>query len=129
MMKQPDQQLHDEIFKRALSLGLSVFEFLPKEGTKYPFVVIGDTHILPNVTKTRVYGRCTTTLHIWADSRNRKQVSDMIGQLMAEISKIKQIDRTQWSMMMSESDSQILKDNSTTENLYHGLLHIYFRFF
>lgn len=128
MKKQPDQQLHDEMFKRVMALGIRVFEFLPKEGTPYPFVVMGDTHLLPQATKTHLYGRCTTTLHLWADPNNRKQVSDMIGNIMAEASRIKQIERTQWSMIISESDSQILKDNSTSESLYHGLLHLYFRF-
>lgn len=128
MSKQPDQQLLDEVFKCALKLGLNVFEFLPDEGTTYPFIVMGDTHLIPAVTKTLIYGRCVTTLHVWSDSKNRKQVSDIIGKLMAEVSKIKQIDSRQWAMLINESDSQILKDNSTSENLYHGLLHLYFRF-
>ncbi len=52
----------------------------------------------------------------------------MIAQIMLEVSKISQIDGNKWAMVMNESDTQILKDNSTNENLYHGILNIYFNF-
>ncbi|MFX9188937.1 hypothetical protein ABTN59_19890, partial [Acinetobacter baumannii] len=65
---------------------------------------------------------------VWGDGTNRKVVSDMIAQIMLEVSKISQIDGNKWAMVMNESDTQILKDNSTNENLYHGILNIYFNF-
>ncbi|MCW1767080.1 DUF3168 domain-containing protein [Streptococcus agalactiae] len=128
MMKQPDQQLFDEIFKRLTDIGLTVYDFLPPLGTKYPFVVMGDTHIMPRATKTQLIGKCSTTINVWGDGTNRKVVSDMIAQIMLEVSKISQIDGNKWAMVMNESDTQILKDNSTNENLYHGILNIYFNF-
>ncbi|AXC16570.1 DUF3168 domain-containing protein [Streptococcus agalactiae] len=127
-MKQPDQVLFDEIFTRIDGLGFSVYDFLPPTGTKYPFVVMGDTHIIPMATKTQLIGKCSTTINVWGDSTDRKVVSDMIAQIMLEVSKISQIDDNKWAMVMNESDTQILKDNSTNENLYHGILNIYFNF-
>lgn len=127
-MKEPDQQLFDEIFSRLSDKGLSVFDFLPPLGTKYPFIVMGDTHTIPTPTKSKLYGMCTTTIHVWGDDSDRKKVSDLIANITFEVSKIKQIENRQWFMQIKESDTEILKDNSTNENLYHGIINIYFKF-
>ena len=49
-MKQPDQQLFDEIYKRISSLGYDIYLALPDMSAKYPFCVMGDTHLMPSPT-------------------------------------------------------------------------------
>lgn len=126
-MKYPDQEIHDEIYRIINQLGYRVFTFLPKGETEYPFVVVGDTQLLPKATKSFLIGEVTITIHVWSDMNNRKKVSDIINTLLHNFSRIRQIGKRQWSMKLG-SDSQIIKDNSTDENLYHGILSVNFKF-
>lgn len=125
--KQPDQQLHDELIRRTKDLGLKAYPFLPEDGTPYPFMVVAYTQIVPMPTKTYLLGTVSAQVDVWGKSDDRKLVSDWVGKLMHEFSKIRQIGHTQWSMDLSSS-TQIIKDNSTQELLYHGILDLKFKF-
>ena len=128
MIKQPDQQIHDELIKRSLQLGYKTFPYLPKLGTSYPFVVMGEVYLLPRATKSYLLGDVEVTMSVWGDKSNRKLVSDMIGKLMREFRTIKRIENTDWQMVYNQSDSNISKDNSTEDTLYRGDLSLHFRF-
>lgn len=125
--KQPDQQIHDELIKRSIALGLTAYPFLPEDGTPYPFMVVAYTQIIPQPTKTRLIGEVAVQCDVWGTADDRKLVSDWVGKLMEEFSNIKKIDSRQW-FMEYESSSQIIKDNSTPELLYHGILDLKFKF-
>lgn len=125
--KQPDQQLHDELIKRSNSLGLTAYPYLPEDGTPYPFMVVSYTQIIPQATKSYLIGEVSARVDVWGRIDDRKLVSDWIGKLMAEYSTIKLINGTRWSMDLT-SPTQIIKDNSTEELLYHGILDLKFRF-
>lgn len=125
--KQPDQEIHDELIKRSIALGLPAFPFLPDDNEPYPFMVVAYTQIVPQATKTRLIGEVAVQCDIWGDTNNRKLVSDWVGKLMEEFSNIKKIGSRQW-FMEYESSSQIIKDNSTPELLYHGILDLKFKF-
>ncbi len=128
MSKQPDQQIHDELIKRSSQLGYRTFPFLPQLGTSYPFVVMGEVYLLPRATKSRLIGDVEVTMSVWGDKSDRKLVSDMIGSLMAEFSKIKRIEDIKWQMIYDQSDSNISKDNSTEDTLYRGDMSLHFIF-
>lgn len=125
--KQPDQQLHDELIKRSKALGLAAYPYLPEDGTPYPFMVVSYTQIIPQPTKSYLLGEVAARVDVWGRVDDRKLVSDWIGKLMAEYSKIRQIESTRWSMDLT-SPTQIIKDDSTEELLYHGILDLKFRF-
>lgn len=128
MIKQPDQQIHDELIKRSSQLGYKTFPYLPKLGTSYPFVVMGEVYLLPQATKSYLLCDVEITMSVWGDKGNRRLVSDMIGNLMREFSTIKRIENTDWQMIYNQSDSNISKDNSTEDTLYRGDLSLHFRF-
>lgn len=125
--KQPDQQLHDELIKRSNALGLTAYPYLPEDGTPYPFMVVSYTQIIPQPTKSYLLGEVAARVDVWGRIDDRKLVSDWIGKLMSEYSKIRQIESTRWSMDLT-SPTQIIKDNSTQELLYHGILDLKFKF-
>lgn len=125
--KQPDQQLHDELIKRSNALGLTAYPYLPEDGTPYPFMVVSYTQIIPQPTKSYLLGEVAARVDVWGRIDDRKLVSDWIGKLMSEYSRIRQIESTRWSMDLT-SPTQIIKDNSTQELLYHGILDLKFKF-
>lgn len=126
-MKQPDQQIHDAIMEEVSKLGLKVYPTLPDLGTAYPFIVMGDTHLLPRPTKSRMIGSVAVDIHVWGSFKDRRLVSDTLARVMEVCSHIKRPDSRQWSMDLT-SDTQLLKDNSTPEVLYHGVADVTFRF-
>lgn len=125
--KQPDQQLHDELIKRASASGIKSYPFLPQDKVPYPFMVVAYTQTVPQPTKSYLLGSVIAQVDVWGKSDDRKLVSDWIGKLMNEFSKIREIDGTKWSMDLSSS-TQIIKDTSTQELLYHGILDLKFKF-
>lgn len=82
-MKQPDQLLHDEMFRISSEMGFDTYTYLPPEDVAYPFVVMGETKVLPQATKSHLIGRLSSTVHIWGRVDDRKALSDMAGQLMS----------------------------------------------
>lgn len=125
--KQPDQQIHDELIKRSTLLGLPAFPFLPDDNEPYPFMVVAYTQIIPQPTKSRLIGEVAVQVDVWGSKDDRKLVSDWVGKLMEEFSNIRQINSRQWFMDLTSS-TQIVKDNSTSELLYHGILDLKFKF-
>ena len=58
MIKQPDQQIHDELIKRSSQLGYKTFLFLPPLGTFYPFVVMGEVLFIASSYQIILDWRC-----------------------------------------------------------------------
>lgn len=127
-MKQPDQLLHDEMYRISSELGYDTHTYLPPEGVAYPFVVMGETSLLPQATKSQLIGRLSSTVHVWGSVDDRKTLSDMAGRLMSSFFAIKNIDGTQFSAEVNQSSIDSVRDNSTSEVLYHFIIEAYFKF-
>lgn len=127
-MKQPDQLLHDEMYRISSELGYDTYSYLPPEGVAYPFVVMGEINLLPQATKSQLIGRLSSTVHVWGSVDDRKTLSDMAGQLMSSFFAIKNIDGTQFSAEVNQSSIDSIRDNSTSEVLYHFIIEAYFKF-
>lgn len=127
-MKQPDQLLHDEMYRISHELGYDTYTYLPPEDVDYPFVVMGETMVLPQSTKSHLIGRLSSTVHVWGRVDDRKTLSDMAGQLMSSFFAIKNIDGMQFSAEVNESSIDSNRDNSTDEVLYHFIIYTYFKF-
>lgn len=127
-MKQPDQLLHDEMYRISSGLGFDTYTYLPPEGVAYPFVVMGEINLLPQATKSQLIGRLSSTVHVWGRVDDRKLLSDMAGQLMSSFFAIKNIDGTQFSAEVNQSSIDSNRDNSTNEVLYHFVIETYFKF-
>lgn len=127
-MKQPDQLLHDEMYRISSGLGYDTYTYLPPEVAAYPFVVMGETMVLPQSTKSHLIGRLSSTVHVWGRVDDRKTLSDMAGQLMSSFFAIKNIGGMQFSAEVNESSIDSNRDNSTDEVLYHFIIYTYFKF-
>lgn len=127
-MKQPEQLLHDEMYRISHELGYDTYTYLPLDHVAYPFVVMGETMVLPQSTKSHLIGRLSSTVHVWGRVDDRKTLSDMAGQLMSSFFAIKNIDGMQFSAEVNESSIDSNRDNSTGEVLYHFIIYTYFKF-
>lgn len=125
-MKQPDQDLHDELMARLLAKGYRVFTTLPDLDTPYPFVVMGVTRTVPKATKTRLIGLVRLDVHVWGSVDDRLTLSDMLGEIRAEAYRLRTTSSRQW--LLSGSPSDIAKDTSAEQVLYHGILELSYKF-
>ena len=125
-MKSPDQQIYDELFKISLKLGYDTYNYLPPEGTEYPFVFIGEQISTDTVNKTMVTGEVMQRIHVYGDKDKRRRVTNMMNNLIYQIRKITHTDT--FYISIKSLRKQILLDTSTNETLLHGLIEIDFKF-
>lgn len=129
-MKTPDQALYDALFKICIGLKYKTYDFLPPEGTGYPFVVVGNTEILPFSTKSYAIGRIAARVDVWASYKSRKQASDMMNKIVYKASTIKHLqDNIKCSLRINDTNIRLLQDNSTNDNLWHGIIELTFNFY
>ena len=78
-MKQPDQLLHDELFRISEGFGFTTYPYLPSDSASYPFVVMGEIQTLPRATKSRLIGRLSSTVHIWGREMSANSYQIWLG--------------------------------------------------
>ncbi len=128
-MKQPDQLIHDELFRISQELGYDTYPYLPMDEVTYPFVVMGETQVMPRATKSRLIGRLSSTVHVWGRADDRKKLSDMVGQLMSDFFAVHKVERLHFLAEVDESSYETYLDNSTDEMLYHFVIYLYYKFY
>lgn len=125
-IKSPQQALFDAVFMASLELGFDTYDVLPPSGAKYPFVYIGEQFDQDRLTKTRITGRVQQTIHIYADVRSRRRLTDMMNQLKAKARELRKADG--YSVSVRALNSQTLNETAGSESLKHGVLEIDFQF-
>lgn len=80
MIKSPEQEIYDYFFRFALASGYETYDYLPMDNRPemYPFVVVGDMQVVPNMTKSSLNGNVILTIDVWGDSKQRLTVSNMV---------------------------------------------------
>lgn len=129
MIKQPDQQFYDACYQVCLNNKYSTYPNKPLQDVPYPFVEVGEALLIPRATKTAVLGIVSLTLHVWGEGSKRKQVSDIVNNLLMEIKGIKTTDTLRWLVPLNQCNLQILQDTSTGTALWHGVLDVTAQFY
>lgn len=129
MIKQPDQELYDEVFKVCQALGYDVYTYLPPKEAPYPFVYIGESQELPRATKNIVVGVVQLSVHVYGLHTKRKQVSDMKGAILQEMRKLRQTTNFNWKISNNQTQPQMLQDTSTNTPLWHAVIPLEMQFY
>jgi hypothetical protein len=129
-----DQQ--QEMFTRLLldlkaafePMGYEVYDsVLPPEGTKYPFVYLGDCRQSDTANKSAVFGHVYQTIHVWHDNpKKRGTVSNMLLTIKNVCRQIEHTDNCGW--LLANANARILSDNTTKTPLLHGVVEAEFLF-
>jgi hypothetical protein len=124
--KSPEQEIFDAIFSTCLNLGYRTYDYLPPNGTQYPFVYIGEVFQQDRHTKSGLFGDIQVTVHIFNDRKKRKETTTMRDTIKNELYKLKRAGNI--NVMLKRGTGQILIDNSTSEPLLHGILELEFTY-
>ena len=120
-----NQEIYDLIFQRIQDLGYDCYPFLPKEGTAYPFVVLGEVDLKPKATKSFSLGQVSIFIHIWTKKESRKECETMCQKISLACHKF--TDPHIWILL--DGSTRVLADNSTNETLRHGVLNLTYKFY
>jgi hypothetical protein len=127
-MKSPKIQLFNAVFSRSLSLGYETYDYLPgkDEDAHYPFVHIAgsvSSDVMNN--KEVITGTISQTIHVWGLVNDRSQFAEMIFHLEMELRRISELEN--YFVRLTELDSNEIYDNTTTDNLLHGVIQAEYR--
>ena len=124
----PQQELFTAILVACRNAGFDTYDgMLPPEGTKYPFVYIGDSQLIDDIKKNAVFGNVTQTIHVYInDPRKRGTLSVMLLGIKNLCRHIESTSNFGWDLI--NVSQQILPDNTTDEPLLHGILELEYRF-
>lgn len=106
----------------------NVFDYLPPEGTPYPFVFLGeDLSSDDRANKTAVFGTYNLTLHIYHNDYRKRGTTTNMMLLLKEA--IRALDQTMnFDLEVVNIRDQVLPDNTTATPLLHGIVEVEIQF-
>jgi hypothetical protein len=127
-MKSPKIQLFNSVFNKSLSLGYDTYDYLPgkDEGAPYPFVHVAgsiSSDVINN--KEVITGNISQTIYVWGMANNRSHFAEMIYNLEMELRRLTQLEN--YYVRLTALDSNEIYDNTTTDNLLHGIIQAEYR--
>ncbi len=124
----PQQELFTALKLGIEAKGYAVYDgFLPPEGTKYPFVYLGDFQQIDDENKTAIFGDVYPVIHIWHNNPNQRgTMSEMLLNIKTVCRSIKHTANFAWNVR--GLNQRILPDKSTKTPLMHGVIEPHFYF-
>lgn len=127
-MLSPEIQLFNEIFKKSLTLGYTVVDYSPANNPNlpYPFIHIGETTSIDlRDNKRFIRGELTQTIHIWGYAHNRALFYDISHRLKQELRQITKLQN--YYVRFTNLNSNDIYDNTTDDDLLHGIIEVEYR--
>lgn len=113
-------ELFNCLFSFCSDQGWDIYPTPPNDKAKYPFVVIDNVENIPQNLKTKVFGRCSITIHVWGNEDMRLEVNNILDKL-TNLNVLK-TDHYSFQNRFNEDQSQILNDTSVeSTDLIHGI--------
>lgn len=100
-----------------VDLGYDVYDYMPDSRASYPFVFIGEQFQQDNrKQKDYLNGRTQVTVHVWHNDPYKR------GSFVRMMDNIETKVRRHYKADLANVTSQKLNDNSTSQDLLHGVL-------
>lgn len=128
-MYSPQQEIFTLCRQKAVEvIGESnTYDYIPPEGTNYPFIFIGEAFSQDEDNKSAVFGKVQQTIHIYHnDYKKRGTTAKLISELKY---KLREVTKTpHFFISISNITDQILPDKTTKTPLLHGIIEVEFKF-
>ena len=127
-MLSPEIQLFNEIFKRALTVNENVVDYSPVNNPNlpYPFIHIGETTSNDlSDNKRFIRGDIAQTIHVWGYAHNRALFYDISHRLKNELRQITKLEN--YYVRQIGLNSNDIYDNTTDDDLLHGIIQVEYR--
>ncbi|MCI7238437.1 MAG: DUF3168 domain-containing protein [Anaerococcus sp.] len=120
-----NDEIYNLIFEKIQELGYDCYPFLPDDKASYPFVIVGETNLMPRATKSFSLGEVSVFVHVWTSKDNRSECQKIMKDI--EINCASFASPHFWYLF--SASSRILADNSTNDTLWHGVLDFNYKFY
>ncbi|WP_200411293.1 hypothetical protein [Virgibacillus salexigens] len=127
-MLSPKVQLFNAVFSKSVALGYDTYDYLPgkDEETPYPFVHVAEVTSADVINnKDVINSRISQTVHVWGMANDRALFSDMVFKLEMELRRLYQLDN--YYLRLLALDSNEMYDNTTMDNLLHGIIQVEYK--
>ena len=118
-----NQALYDGIFQKCLDLGYNTFDYLPPTTTKYTLIYLIEVSVIQKPTKNIWLGEATITINVWGDGKDRKAITNIMDDLIKNLREVEH-----FKIVPKEIYMRVLKDNTTSNTLWHGILELKYKF-
>lgn len=125
-MQSPQLQIYNAVFMKSLGLKYPTYDYLPPSSASLPFVYVGEQFDQDRQTKDVIFGDVQQTVHVYGSYKQRRQVTDMMNSLKAEIRTINKTSN--FYVTVKGISTQTMIDDSTSETLLHGIIEVDFTF-
>lgn len=88
-------------------------------------MIVGETQIMPMMTKSFSMGEISIFIHVWTDYKSRAECNKICQKIREECGKLEKLH----SFFMFESNTRILIDDTTNEILWHGVMDFNYKFY
>ncbi len=122
-MESPEIQLFNAVFSLSLARGYETIDYSPVGDTNllYPFVHVGETtddDVIDN--KSIITGRLIQTVHVWGYANDRALYTGMLHNLKQDLRALRQL--VNYHVKLEGLSSNTIFDNTTNDNLLHGII-------
>lgn len=126
-MKTADQAIHDVLWTMLSAMvDGNVYENRPMNEVGYPFADFEVLQTSYTGTKHGNLSRVDVSLNIWDTEDNRKNVSDICGNMMQKAMNLHTAYGYRVSLRVSDSGLEIRQDRTVTPPIWRGMVHLVF---
>lgn len=116
----PEQELYDAVFSMLSTLGCTVYTHSPPPNTKMPYIRMGNTQLVPRLTKTKLLGSVYLDFSVWGGALDRGKISGLMINAMELLSRIKETNLFHFEMNLERSTYELLADQSSEDDLWQA---------
>lgn len=120
----PEFAIYRQLFIECLNHHSDTYDYLPKAGTKYPFIYIGNSSDDDGETKADVTGTVNQTIHIYAERTQRNTLEGIKNNLVKSIRDLN--EAFDYSIILTNLQTRNLNDNTDVKPLIHAIIDVSF---
>ena len=121
----PEFAIYRQLFIECLKHHAKTYDYLPKAGTKYPFIYIGNSNDLDQ-SHSDLLGTVDQTIHIYATSEQRADLDALKVKLHDGIRNIRQA--FDYNVNLINYTQRNLNDNTDVLPLIHTVIDVSFTY-
>ncbi|MGO2265846.1 MAG: hypothetical protein ACTH54_03305 [Vagococcus salmoninarum] len=121
-MAYPYLELSEHIERLSKDLGYSTFDYLPKSGTPYPFVFVGEMFTDDLKTATKVMAEANVILHIFNYEEDMKETKLMAFNLSKAIHENSNSGSFEWNVINQKGTFMFEVDDPEDTIIAHAVI-------
>lgn len=127
MLFSPEMELFNYFYAEC-DEKFDTYDYLPIESQNapYPFVIIGNTQLVPDGTKSALNGDISQRIDVWNMANDRVTTNNIINEIYKTALNLKGTEHYRFSFNKQRSETQMVTDTSVQSVvLLHGILDLH----